>query len=109
VLPKLLFSIKTEKSTARVEGQTHEGALAKHLTERRCALLRLKDSAQVDELFSQLPRKAVVTRGGSSKFYKVKWEEIGKLKFPGSCYVFSVKESGLGRFIGALRRGLNSR
>jgi hypothetical protein len=77
----------------------------KHLTERRRVLLRLKDTAQADELSSELPRKAVVSGGGSSKTYRVKWEKIRRSKFTGSRFVFSVEETGLRRFLRAMRRG----
>ena len=63
----------------------------------------MKDKNRVRELFSEMPRKAVVSGGGSSKSYRIKWEEVGKTRFQGGRFVFRVEESGLGRLLGALR------
>ena len=96
-----MFSIKTRKEIVQVESRTHESALTKHLLERRHALLRVKDTAKADQLFSDFPRKAVVTGGGSSKSYRVRWEKMGTSRLAGSRYCFTVEESRLG---GLLRR-----
>lgn len=76
------------------KGETHEGALVKYLMARRRALLRAENP---DKPFPELPKWAVVLGSGVSKSYKVRWEKVGKSKFPGSRFVFSAEESRLGR------------
>jgi hypothetical protein len=95
----LEFLIRAGKANDRVQGSDHEAALTKHLMEQRWALLRVKDLAESEKLFSDLPKKAVVSGGGASKSYRVKWEKVGgrKSRFPGARFVFSVEESRLGR------------
>lgn len=86
----------TGKETVQVEGRTHESALVKYIMGRRRALLRVKDATRAGQLSLDLPRKAVVSGGGSSKSYRVKWEKVGRSKFAGSRYIFTVEESHLG-------------
>jgi hypothetical protein len=101
----LEFSIRMGREVVNGGAQTHEGALVKYLTSRRRALLRARDGAEANMLFSELPKKALVSGGGSSKSYRVKWEKMGgrKSRFPGARFVFSVEESGLGRLAMAFR------
>ena len=99
----LEFSVRFGKMTVQVEGLTHESALVKYLMARRRSLLGMKDKARARELFSKLPRKVTVSGGGSSKSYRIKREEVGKRRFRGGRFVFTVEESGLGRLLGALR------
>ena len=100
----MLFTIKLKDGTVQVEGRTHESALVKHLMSRRRSLLSTKDAARADERFASFPKKAIVTGGDTSKSYRITWEKLGKKTFPGARYAFSVEESGLGRFLGALSR-----
>jgi hypothetical protein len=101
----LKFEIKAGGVVTVSEGLTHESALTAHLMKRRRSLLAAKDPAKADQLFSSLPKKAVVSGGGASKAYRVKWEKVGGRgsRFPGARYVFSVEESCLGRLVRALR------
>lgn len=85
------------------EGRTHETAFVTYLTKQRQSLLRVRDSAKADRLFSDLPRKSVVSGNGASKSYRVTWEKVGTSRFAGSRYVFSVEESGPGAFVRILR------
>ena len=105
----MFFIIKLKDEAVQVEGRTHESALMKRLMSRRRSLLSTRDPARAEALFVALPRKAVITGGGASKTYRITWEKLGKKAFPGARYAFSVEESGLGRLVGALRRGRNSR
>ncbi len=95
----LLFSIKAGKDTIQAEGLTHESALTAYLMKRRRPLISTRNPANADLLFSDLPKKAMVSGGGASKAYKIKWEKVGgkRSRFPGARYVFSVDESRLGR------------
>jgi hypothetical protein len=93
----MLYTIKLTDGTVQVEGRTHESALMKHLMSRRRSLFSIKDKAKADTIFAALPKKAVVTGGGTSKSYRITWEKLGKKTFPGARYVFSVEESRLGR------------
>jgi len=100
----MLFTIKLAGETVQVEGRTHESALMKYLMSKRHPLLSARDPARADALFASLPKKAVVNGAGFSRSYKITWEKLGKKTFPGARYAFSVEESGLGRFLGALSR-----
>jgi hypothetical protein len=95
----LKFEIKAGEIVIVSEGLTHESALTAYLMKRRRSLLSARDPAKADQLFSSLPRKAMVSGVGTSKAYRVKWEKVGgrKSRFPGARYVFSVEESRLGR------------
>ena len=99
----LLFKIKLGDETVQLESRTHESALVKHLMSRRRSLLSTKDQAVADSLFAALPKKAVVTSGGTSKSYRIAWEKLGKKTFPGASCAFSVEESGLDRLVRILR------
>jgi hypothetical protein len=101
----LKFEIKAGGVVMVSEGLTHESALTAYLMKRRRSLLSARDPARADQLFSWLPKKAVVEGGGTSKAYRVKWEKAGgrRSRFPGARYVFSVEESCLGRLVRALR------
>jgi hypothetical protein len=101
----LLFSIKAGKEAIKAEGLTHESTLTAYLMKRRRSLISARDPAKADQLFSDLPKKAIVSGGGASKAYRVKWEKVGgrKSRFPGARFVFSVEESGLGRLTMAFR------
>lgn len=96
------FTVKAGKTTVRVESPDHESALVKCLMDRRRAVLGMRDNTMAAFLFSELPKKAVVSGGGTSKTYRVKWEKVGKTKFPGSRCVFSIEESGLRIILGRL-------
>jgi hypothetical protein len=100
----LEFSIRTGKEAANAEARSHEAALVKYLTARRRALLRVENP---DKPFSELPKRAMVSGGGVSKSYRVKWEKVGRRKsrFPGARFVFSVEESGLRRLLGMFKAG----
>jgi hypothetical protein len=95
----LKFEIKAGGAVIVSEGLTHESALTAYLMKRRRSLLSTRDPAKAEWFFSDLPKKAMVSGGGASKAYKVKWEKVGgrKSRFPGARFVFSVEESGLGR------------
>jgi hypothetical protein len=101
----MLFTIKLEDATVNAEGLTHESALTAYLMKRRRSLLFTRDPARADQLFSSLPVKAIVSGGGTSKAYRVKWEKVGgrRSRFSEARYVFSVEESGLGRLLGRLK------
>jgi hypothetical protein len=103
----LEFSIKTDKALVHVEGRTHESSLTAYLMKRRRSLIAARDPARADQLFSSLPKKAVVSGGGTSESYRVKWEKVGgrKSRFQGARFVFSVEEPGLGRLLGRLKVG----
>jgi hypothetical protein len=77
----LLSSIKAGKETIKAEGLAHESALTACLMKRRRSLLSSRDPAKADQLFSNLPKKAVVSGGDASKSYRVGG---GRSRFPGA-------------------------
>jgi len=97
----LKFEIKVGGAVIVSEGLTHESALTAYLMKRRRSLLSTRDPTRASRLFSDLPKKAIVSGGGTSKAYRVKWEKMGgrRSRFPGARYVFSVEESHLGRLL----------
>lgn len=102
----MLFTIKLGDETTQAVGFTHESALTAYLLRRRRSLLSARDPLKADKLFAILPKKAVVSGGGTSKSYRVKWERVGgrKSRFPGARFVFSVERSRLGHLVESLRR-----
>ena len=101
----MLFTVELGDETIQAEGFSHESALTAYLMKRRRTLLSARDPLKVDKLFETLPKKAVVSGGGISKSYRVKWEKVGgrKSTFPGTRYVFSVEDPRLDRFVRVLR------
>ncbi len=101
----LEFTVKAGKTMVRIESPDQESTLLKCLMDRRRAVLGMRDNTRASVLFSEPPKKAVVSGDGSSKTYRVRWEKAGKTKFPGSRHGFSIEESALRSILGRLKVG----